>query len=74
MKKQAKAKQDQAAMLRAARRTLGCTNAELGARLGKSEAGILAWLAPADAAKRRNMPAGSRMLLERILKEHRTKK
>lgn len=74
MKKQAKAKQDQAAMLRAARRVLGCTNAELGAQLGKSEAGILAWLAPKGAAKHRTMPAGARMLLERIVKEQRAKK
>lgn len=72
--KKAKAKQDQAELLRRARKVLGLTNGELAAQLGKSEATLLSWIAPATAAKRRNMPAGSTMLLERILKEHRAKR
>lgn len=71
--KKTKAK-DQAELLRRARKVLGLTNGELAAQLGKSEATLLSWIAPATAAKRRNMPAGSRMLLKRILKEHRAKK
>ena len=68
--KKATQQQDQ---LRTARKRLNATTAELAAMLGKSEAALLAWLAPESAAKHRTMPAGSRMLLERILAEHRAK-
>lgn len=66
--------QTQQELLRAARKLLDVTNADLAARLGKSEAAVIAWLSPATSAKHRTMPAGSRMLLERILKEYRAKK
>lgn len=59
--------------LRAARKALGATTAELAAKLGTSKAAVTAWLAPKDAAKHRTMPATAKMLLERIVKEHRSK-
>ena len=65
--------QDQAALLRKARKTLGKTNAELAADLGVSEPALIAWLAPLGAKKRRSMRKGSRLLLERILAEHQAK-
>lgn len=64
MKKKA---QDQAALLRAARRTLKLTNGELAAALGKSAPALLAWLAPKGAAKHRKMPDGSRLLLAHLV-------
>lgn len=69
-----KTKQDQAATLRAARRTLGMTNEQLAEALGKTPWTLLAWLAPARSGKHRTMPSGSRMLLERILAEHKATK
>lgn len=64
---------DQAAGLRSARKRLGITTEELAALLGKSLATLRAWLLPKGNRARRNMPASARMLLERILKEHRNK-
>lgn len=65
---------DQAELLRSARRALGMTNAQLADALGKSEAALLAWLAPKQAGKHRVMPKGSKLLLERLLAEHRSRK
>jgi DNA-binding transcriptional regulator YiaG len=62
---------NQAALLRAARRALDLTNRQLANALGKSEPTLMAWLSPAAAAKHRTMPAGSRLLLDRLLKDHR---
>lgn len=59
--------EDQAALLRRARKALDYTNEELAAALGKSLPALMAWLAPKDAAKHRTMPNGSRLLLLRIL-------
>lgn len=60
--------------LRAARKALKKTNAELAAEFGKSEAGILAWLAPETSAKHRTMPKAARMLLARIVADAKRKK
>jgi len=62
--------ESQQALLRKARASLGLTTEELAAALGKSQATLTSWLAPKGAAKHRTMPAGSRLLLQRILAEH----
>ena len=82
--KQSLAKSDegesQQILLRNARKELGLTNRELaealGLTIGKDDesAALLAWLAPATAAKHRTMPRDSRLLLERILKEQRARR
>ena len=72
--KKTKPEQDQAALLRTARATLKKTNEQLAADLGVSVPTLLAWLAPKTAAKHRTMPRGSRLLLARILAEHRAAK
>lgn len=69
-----KKQQEQAELLRQARKRLQTTNAALAEQLGVSEATMLSWLAPKGAAKHRTMPAGSRLLLARILAEHRQAK
>lgn len=66
-----KKQQDQATLLRNARKALSYTNEELAAALGKSVPTLLAWLAPRDAAKHRTMPASSRLLLARLLSDKR---
>jgi hypothetical protein len=66
--------QTQQEQLRAARKVLKKTNAELAAEFRKSEAGILAWLAPKTSAKHRTMPAGARLLLARIVADAKRKK
>lgn len=66
-----KKEEDQAALLRKARATLKKTNEQLAADLGVSVPTLLAWLAPKTAAKHRTMPRGSRMLLARVLSDHR---
>jgi hypothetical protein len=53
---------------------MGVTNLELAAALGKSEATLIAWLAPRDAAKHRVMPPSAKMLLEHVLREHNASK
>lgn len=67
-------KKDQVAFIRSAKSALDMNNKELAEALGKSEAALEQWQASAGTARRRTMPAGSRMLLERILKEHQAKK
>lgn len=72
--KKPKAEQDQAELLRNARESLGgITTEELSERLGKSLPTLRSWLLPAGNKARRNMPRGSRMLLTRIVAEHRAK-
>jgi transcriptional regulator with XRE-family HTH domain len=71
--KKAKAKQDQAALLRRARTALGWTNERMAQELGKSVPTLNAWLAPKRAAKHRTMPASASILLARILAEHKSK-
>lgn len=67
--------QDQAILLRTARRRLNITTEELADLLGKSLPTVRSWLLPEGKAKaRRNMPQSSRLLLARILAEHRAKK
>lgn len=72
--KKTTATQDQAALLRRARQALGWTNERLAQELGKSLPALLAWLAPKGAAKHRTMPASARLLLSRILAEHKAAK
>lgn len=67
-------KPDQVALLKRAREQLGMTNAQFAAALGISEDGLLAWLAPPHAKKRRPMPDSARLLLAAILAQHRAKK
>lgn len=66
--------EDQAALLRRARKSLGWTNERLAQELGKSFSALTAWLAPKGAAKHRTMPTSSRLLLQRILEEHRAER
>lgn len=65
---------DQTELLRKARKVLNYSNAELAESLGKKPATLIAWLAPAGAKKRRTMPTGSRLLLERLLADAKRKK
>lgn len=54
-------------LLRKARQLLSLTNEELASALGKSEAALIAWLAPEGAAKHRKMPESARLVLNAIL-------
>ena len=60
--------------LRAARTRLKVSNAELAERLGKSEAAMLAWLAPESSAKHRTMPKSAKLLLAAILADEKRAK
>lgn len=69
-----KATQDQAALLRQARKTLKKTNAELAEALGVSESLMLAWLAPKSSGKHRPMRRPAKLLLAAILADAKRKK
>lgn len=60
---------DQAALIRTARKRLDITTEELADLLGKSLPTVRSWLVP-KGKSRRNMPESSRLLLARILAEH----
>lgn len=60
-------------LLRQAREKLKVSNTELAKMLGKSEAGLLAWLSPSTSKKFRTMPEIWRDRLASILAEHRAK-
>jgi DNA-binding XRE family transcriptional regulator len=66
--------QNQQALLRKVRKALDLTNDELAKALGVKLPTLYAYLAPESAAKHRKMPAGSRLLLERILADAKRKK
>lgn len=61
-------------VIREARNVLKMTTGELAEAIGKSEAALLSWLAPDGNAKARRMPAESRLVLERIIQEHKAAK
>lgn len=71
--KKTKAVATQQAQLRAARKRLKVSNAELARMLGKSEGAILSWLAPKTSGKHRTMPQGSKLLLAAILADAKRK-
>jgi DNA-binding transcriptional regulator YiaG len=69
-----KTAQDQAELLRQARKTLKKTNGELAEALGVSESLMLAWLAPKSSGKHRPMRQPARLLLAAILADAKRKK
>lgn len=66
--------QDQGKLLRAAKEELGVTFGKLAASLGVALPTLNGWLAPKASDRNREMPETARLLLDRILKEHRAKK
>jgi DNA-binding transcriptional regulator YiaG len=65
---------EQAKTLRAAKETLGVTSAGLAELLGVSEITIGNWLLPHTSNRHREMPLTAKLLLDRILADHNTKK
>jgi DNA-binding transcriptional regulator YiaG len=65
---------DQATLIRAARKTLGITSEELAERLGVALPTLRNWIAPATSKVHREMPKTARLLLDRILADHRAAK
>ena len=61
-------------LLRQVRSALGWKNAQIAEALGVSTPTLNAYLAPDTAKRFRPIPEASRMLLQRILAEHRTKR
>lgn len=68
-----KKERTQQEILRAACKRLKVSKAELADRLGKSAPTLDAWLAPVGAGRHRTMPKGARLLLARIVAEHKAK-
>lgn len=66
--------QSQQELVRAARKALGVTTKQLAQAIDRSEDTINAWLQRPGTAKFRNLPAESRLLLERIIEQHRAEK
>lgn len=54
-------------LLRRVRKALDLTNDELAEAIGVKPATLLAYLAPDTAAKHRQLPAESRLVLQRLL-------
>lgn len=65
---------DQVEVIRSAREALGMTNSEIADELGVKLETVLAWLAPDNSKKSRGMPEVAKRMLERIVKEPRSRK
>jgi len=66
--------QTQQQMLRAARQALNITTEELAVQVGAKLKTLRSWLLPDDSKSHRQMSNSARLLLDRIMAEHRQKK